>query len=161
MSLLKHSVGYQPFRPQLHAVRLPRTEYRDRTSPRLTTVCPICRSSGDAASTGSSGNLQLRITTRKALKQLSSLKLAIAELATIAGLSAIGTIVKQNESVEFYVQNYPGAALASHDNWHTSCSEVSALHSPSPQDHLHGTSDNARNPCQSPVHDISRTEMGP
>lgn len=45
------------------------------------------------------------------MKQLSSLKLAIAELATIAGLSAIGTIVKQNESVEFYVQNYPESDL--------------------------------------------------
>ena len=61
--------------------------------------------------TGSSGGQQLRITTKKVLKQLSSLNLAIGELAAIAGLSVIGTVIKQNETAEFYTQNYPGNAL--------------------------------------------------
>ena len=60
--------------------------------------------------TGSSGGQQLRITTKKVLKQLSSLNLAIGELAAIAGLSVVGTVIKQNEAAEFYVQNYPGSA---------------------------------------------------
>ncbi len=68
----------------------------------------VCRSSSGASVTGSSGRQQLRITTKKVLKQLSSLNLAIGELAAIAGLSVIGTIIKQNETAEFYIQNYPG-----------------------------------------------------
>lgn len=53
----------------------------------------------------------LRATYRRALKQLSSLRLAIAELFAIAGLSAVGTVISQNETTEYYVQNYPGTAL--------------------------------------------------
>lgn len=70
----------------------------------------VCRSSSGASVTGSSGGQQLRITTKKVLKQLSSLNLAIGELAAIAGLSVIGTVIKQNETAEFYAQNYPGTA---------------------------------------------------
>ena len=68
----------------------------------------VCRSLDDASVTGSSGSLQLRITSKKVLKQLSSLNLAIGELAAIAGLSIIGTLIKQNEAAEYYVQNYSG-----------------------------------------------------
>lgn len=71
----------------------------------------VCRSSSEVSVVGSSGRQQLRVTTRKILKQLSSLQLAIGELAAIAGLSVIGTIVKQNESIEYYVQHYPGNSL--------------------------------------------------
>lgn len=38
-----------------------------------------------------------RILWRRVLKALSSLKLAIAEMAAIAGLSAVGTVIPQNE----------------------------------------------------------------
>jgi hypothetical protein len=110
MSLLlkQHSYSCRPFTAELQGFHSARKAYRSRPLQGKA-GSPICRSSGEAASNGSSGNLQLKITSRKVLKQLSSLRLAIAELATIAGLSAIGTVVKQNESVEFYVQNFPGA----------------------------------------------------
>ncbi|KAK9803576.1 hypothetical protein WJX72_001425 [[Myrmecia] bisecta] len=48
-----------------------------------------------------------KIVWKRALKQLSSLKLAIAEMAVILGLSAVGTIIEQNKPLEFYVENYP------------------------------------------------------
>eukprot|EP00191_Tetraselmis_sp_GSL018_P011218 CAMPEP_0177606048 /NCGR_PEP_ID=MMETSP0419_2-20121207/17077_1 /TAXON_ID=582737 /ORGANISM="Tetraselmis sp., Strain GSL018" /LENGTH=167 /DNA_ID=CAMNT_0019100339 /DNA_START=118 /DNA_END=617 /DNA_ORIENTATION=- len=50
---------------------------------------------------------QAKILWRRLIKSLSSLELAIGELAVIAGLSAVGTIIPQNEDVAFYMQNYP------------------------------------------------------
>jgi cytochrome c biogenesis protein len=41
------------------------------------------------------------------LRPLAHLKLAIAELAAIAALSAVGTVIEQNKPLEFYAQNYP------------------------------------------------------
>jgi len=38
---------------------------------------------------------------------LANLKLAIAELGLIAGLSSIGTVIEQNKPYAFYVENYP------------------------------------------------------
>ena len=68
----------------------------------------VCRDQQWNSSFASSGSTQLRITSKRILKQLSSLKLAIAELAAIAALSSIGTVIKQNESSEYYLQTYPG-----------------------------------------------------
>lgn len=51
------------------------------------------------------------MTSRRVLKQLSSLELAIGELAAIAGFSVVGTLIKQNEPPEYYVQNFPGKSL--------------------------------------------------
>ena len=98
--LLSDTPCCRPFTRSLKLVRV-----LLRPNPRF-----ACKSLNDASVTGSSGNEQLRITTRKVLKQLSSLNLAIVELAAIAGLSSIGTIIEQNKPVEFYVQNYPGEA---------------------------------------------------
>eukprot|EP00884_Botryococcus_braunii_P008588 jgi/Botrbrau1/17730/Bobra.0166s0151.1 len=44
------------------------------------------------------------------LRRLSSLPLAIGELAVIAALCALGTIIEQNKSVEYYMENYPNGA---------------------------------------------------
>lgn len=44
---------------------------------------------------------------KKTLKSLSSLPLAIGELLVIAGFSALGTVIEQNKSYAWYVENYP------------------------------------------------------
>ena len=44
---------------------------------------------------------------KKTLKSLSSLPLAIGELLIIAGFSALGTVIEQNKSYSWYVENYP------------------------------------------------------
>lgn len=46
-------------------------------------------------------------TFKRLIKPFANLKLAIAELAAIAGLSAIGTVIEQNKPDEYYVANYP------------------------------------------------------
>jgi hypothetical protein len=46
----------------------------------------------------------------RVLRRLSSLPLAIGELALIALLSAVGTIIEQNKPLEFYMQ-VPSRAL--------------------------------------------------
>ena len=51
----------------------------------------------------------LRTLRKRALKQLSSLPLAIGELFVLAGLSAVGTVIDQNETTDFYQQMYPNA----------------------------------------------------
>lgn len=43
----------------------------------------------------------------RVLRRLSSLKLAIAELAAIAALSSIGTVIDQDEPLELYMRVYP------------------------------------------------------
>lgn len=48
-----------------------------------------------------------RYVWRVALRALSNLRLAIAELAVIAGLSACGTLVDQGQSPAYYVEHYP------------------------------------------------------
>ncbi|KAI3428303.1 hypothetical protein D9Q98_006682 [Chlorella vulgaris] len=53
------------------------------------------------------GPSPLRQLYKRTLKQLSNLKLALAELAVIAALSAVGTVIKQGETYEFYMENYP------------------------------------------------------
>ena len=69
--------------------------------------CCLAEGRSNFVSTSTS-TVQLRITTRKLLKQLSSLELAIGELAAIAGLSVVGSLIKQNEAPQYYVQNFPG-----------------------------------------------------
>ena len=44
---------------------------------------------------------------KKLLKKVSSLPLAISEFAAIAGFSALGTVIEQNKSYAWYVENYP------------------------------------------------------
>ena len=48
---------------------------------------------------------------RKVLRELSSFKLALAELAAIAGFSALGTVVEQGEDADFYMAQYGEAPL--------------------------------------------------
>jgi len=45
-----------------------------------------------------------KLLWKRTLRQLSSLPLAIGELAVIAALSAVGTIIEQNKPLEFYAQ---------------------------------------------------------
>lgn len=47
-----------------------------------------------------------RLLFRKAVRSLSSLKLAIADLALIAGLSAVGTVIEQGRSLAYYQVGY-------------------------------------------------------
>ena len=51
-----------------------------------------------------------KILYKRTLKSLASLPLAIGELFLLAGLSAIGTIIEQNKSVQFYQDAYPAGA---------------------------------------------------
>lgn len=44
---------------------------------------------------------------RKLVRSLASLPLAIAELAVIAGLSAVGTVITQGERPAWYFENFP------------------------------------------------------
>lgn len=46
-------------------------------------------------------------TLRSILDLLSNLKFAILVLLIIAGLSIFGTVIEQNQSLEFYKENYP------------------------------------------------------
>jgi cytochrome c biogenesis protein ResB len=41
---------------------------------------------------------------KQILRRLSSLPLAIGELALIAILSAVGTVIEQNKPLEYYVE---------------------------------------------------------
>ena len=47
---------------------------------------------------------------KAALVSLSSLPLAISELALIAALSAVGTVIEQNKGIEYYQAAYPVGA---------------------------------------------------
>lgn len=49
----------------------------------------------------------LRLLSKRLLRRLSSLPLAIAEMGLIAALSAVGTIIEQNKPIQFYIDNYP------------------------------------------------------
>ena len=44
---------------------------------------------------------------KRAIRPLANLKLAIAELAVIAGLSSIGTVIEQGRPYQYYAQAYP------------------------------------------------------
>ena len=48
-----------------------------------------------------------KVLWKRTLRQLSSLPLAIGELAVIAVLSSFGTIIEQNKPLEFYQQVLP------------------------------------------------------
>ena len=50
-----------------------------------------------------------KVLWNRVLRRLSSLPLAIGELALIALLSAVGTIIEQNKPLEFYMQVAPPA----------------------------------------------------
>ena len=50
------------------------------------------------------GPSALKILWNRTLRRLSSLQLAIGELALIALLSAVGTVIEQNKSLEYYMQ---------------------------------------------------------
>lgn len=57
---------------------------------------------------------------RRVLNLLSSLKFAILILLIIAGFSIFGTVIEQNQSLEFYKQNYPeNGSFLGFLNWKT------------------------------------------
>lgn len=73
----------------------------------------------------------LKIIYNRALKQLSSLPLAIGELLLLAGLSSVGTFIEQNQSLAYYAEMYPntGAKVRITYDLHThSYSVVSVGH---------------------------------
>lgn len=45
--------------------------------------------------------------TRRLLTALSNLPLALGEMAALATLSAVGTVIEQNKGVAHYVEKYP------------------------------------------------------
>ncbi|EFJ49656.1 hypothetical protein VOLCADRAFT_41429, partial [Volvox carteri f. nagariensis] len=49
----------------------------------------------------------LQVAWRRLLRELSSLPRAIAVMGLIAGLSGLGTFIPQNQSLDFYLTNYP------------------------------------------------------
>ncbi|KAL1188686.1 Cytochrome c biogenesis protein CCS1 [Cardamine amara subsp. amara] len=49
----------------------------------------------------------LKRLPRRVLSVLSNLPLAITEMFTIAALMALGTVIEQGETPDFYIQNYP------------------------------------------------------
>lgn len=53
------------------------------------------------------GPSPLRQLSKRVVKQLANLKLAVAELAVIGALSAVGTVIKQGETYEYYMEKYP------------------------------------------------------
>ncbi|KAL2635224.1 hypothetical protein R1flu_006703 [Riccia fluitans] len=67
----------------------------------------LSSSNSSSSGGGSSWNYSPRSLGRKILRELSSLQLAIGELFAIAGLSALGTILEQNEAPQFYFDAYP------------------------------------------------------
>lgn len=48
-----------------------------------------------------------KVVSKRLLRRLSSLPLAIAEMGVIAALSAVGTIIEQNKPIQFYIDSYP------------------------------------------------------
>lgn len=59
-----------------------------------------------------------RKVRRKVLAILSNLRFAITILLIIAGLSIVGTVIEQNQSLEFYKENYPeNRAIFGVINW--------------------------------------------
>lgn len=62
----------------------------------------------------------MKIAYKKTLNLLSNLRFAILVLLIIAGFSIFGTIIEQNQSLEFYKQNYPeGKDFFNLLNWKT------------------------------------------
>ena len=61
-----------------------------------------------------SGPSLVKVLYNRLLRRLSSLPLAIGELAVIALLSAIGTIIEQHKGLEYYMEvrslSQPGTA---------------------------------------------------
>jgi cytochrome c biogenesis protein len=68
----------------------------------------------------------LRAAWKRLLSRLSSLPLAIADLAALAAMSAVGTVIEQGKSLDYYQETYPIGApgLAGLVNWRT----ITALH---------------------------------
>ncbi|XP_058214049.1 cytochrome c biogenesis protein CCS1, chloroplastic [Rhododendron vialii] len=63
---------------------------------------------GNSAGGGGGGKSKLvKKLWRKVLSVLSNLPLAIGEMATVAALMAVGTIIEQGEAPGFYFQKYP------------------------------------------------------
>ncbi|KAH0914128.1 hypothetical protein HID58_028574 [Brassica napus] len=56
---------------------------------------------------GGGGGGFLKRLPRKVLSVLSNLPLAITEMSTIAALMALGTVIEQGETPEFYFEKYP------------------------------------------------------
>ncbi|CAA7048276.1 unnamed protein product [Microthlaspi erraticum] len=69
--------------------------------------------SGDGVGTGGNGGggdgglSFLKRLRRKVLSTLSNLPLAITEMFTISALMALGTVIEQGETPDFYFQKYP------------------------------------------------------
>jgi len=48
-----------------------------------------------------------KILQRRILRWLSTLPLAIGEMAALATLCTVGTVIEQNKAYDYYIQNYP------------------------------------------------------
>ncbi len=110
----------------LHALHIGiQTNLSPVTGQRSSGIAPDLRDAGkqQAGSSNSQQKQQLqqpsikllspslaKILYKRTLKSLASLPLAIGELFLLAGLSAIGTIIEQNKTVQFYQDAYPSGA---------------------------------------------------
>jgi hypothetical protein len=70
------------------------------------------RNNGGPPPPQSSGPSAIKVLYNRLLRRLSSLPLAIGELAVIALLSAIGTIIEQHKPLEYYMKVLPFLALS-------------------------------------------------
>ena len=59
----------------------------------------------------------LKIVRKSILRQLASLPLALGEMALVAGLSVIGTLIDQNEAPAYYIQHYPTDPALRTSSW--------------------------------------------
>ncbi|ESQ30548.1 hypothetical protein EUTSA_v10011363mg [Eutrema salsugineum] len=67
----------------------------------------VVKGGGNGGGGGDGGLGFLKRLPRKVLSVLSNLPLAITEMFTIAALMALGTVIEQGETPDFYFQKYP------------------------------------------------------
>lgn len=82
------------------------TKAAQRSAPALSDPTPPTPSPAPEGQPGPPPS-PLKILYKRILRRLSSLELAIAELAAIAALCAVGTLIDQNMPMQFYQQFYP------------------------------------------------------
>ena len=94
-------------RPVSVAARLPGGANQPDGAPDPNANRPEKDNNEDAFMTWLREDLSIGKSGKKVARQLSSLPLAITEFLSIAGFSALGTVIEQNKGTAWYVRNYP------------------------------------------------------
>eukprot|EP00899_Mesostigma_viride_P019727 jgi/Mesvir1/27756/Mv07443-RA.3 len=77
------------------------------SSPATATANGRPSPSMESATAGADSGSNPKVLLRRALRQLSSLPLAISQMALIAAFSAVGTVIPQDQDLGFYQATYP------------------------------------------------------